>query len=175
MSAAVGGRARRRKPGPPWGSDLARRSSAFSCFSCLISVGSSSVVIPGLGPGVDLGLADQFAQCLGCPDARLLRHRADRRQSERYSGRTCATIQTACLRSCGGWLLDRRPTTPSFSEGVEPPETPGTVHTDPPSPSAAGWQSTRTLAGLARDLLKLRRHRGGPPAVRVFGVWQRPN
>ena len=40
-----------------------------------------------------------------------------------------AAIRTACLRSSGGCLLDRRPTVPSSCQEVEPLETPGTVHT----------------------------------------------
>jgi hypothetical protein len=46
-------------------------------------------------------------------------------QSEGYSGRTSATIRTARSRNSGGYFPDPRPTAPSSSHEMEPPETPG--------------------------------------------------
>ena len=61
---------------------FARRSSAFSRLSRLISA-DSSVVVPGRGAAVDLGLADPLAHRLGGADPELLRDRADRRPLRR--------------------------------------------------------------------------------------------
>ena len=80
---------------------MARRSSALSRFSRLISA-DSSVVTPGLVPASTSAWRTHLRSVSADPIPSLAATAQIAGQAEGYSGRTSATIRTARSRSSGG-------------------------------------------------------------------------